>query len=853
LDIGPMPDLAASLPFTVQPSALLWADPADGTPAGLQAIQCPNCGSDDAKALVLTFDGRQHRVVAQKTLNVLRCPACGCRFYDDQHSPDYADPEMNDHGCVPFYVQQGAGIGLITRPLAQAAAAPGSSYMEVGCGYGFGLDFALNSRGWNGVGIDPAPLAAVGREALGVAIELRYLRDDDEARGTIDVVMASETIEHVPSPIAFVRTLRAMLRPDGLLVLTTPNGDDIMPATSPGAIVSLLSPTLHLVIQSRESLAGLLRRAGFAHVDVQVDGHSLVSFASDAPLALEHDPATLRRLYRAHLAHQAEAFDGASDVFLGYAGRSLQESVNDGDMIAAARAWALLVPACQDRFGFDLDQIKALPPALATCDLEVMARLVPLNLGGLLYARGVQRLNEGVPRPELETQFALAAQAAAALRRALNELSMEDGQTEDIGWTASAEALLCAAAGGVPDVAARLAVLPPAPAGGAARRRIVLGRAVGNLVNAGHYALAREAVRAADLGIPAGDAPLDDGERDLVFSLAVLAVQTGPDGHALGDPAAARRGFMRVRVSAAPGSDLWRAALRGEMLALDLAPAVDDVESLASAALAAQPDPEVARWAFPKLVNAGRYDAARRVAQSGALTEPAAGQPLAEQDRDIVFCLAVLGLQEPQPPDETLAAAGRRFARVREAAAPGMPLWWAAFHGELQALELPGDALGMAAVIASVVKNHPDVKLGYPEMMRLVGAGQHDAAREVVRRSNLEAGFAQPGSALPLDAHERDCLFFLAVLDAQIGPDGRAAGQPAVGRSRFARVRAATPPGSDLWWAALRGELQSLDLMDAQDEAAVLTTEIAAAHPELPLPDDIAARIAPPDAEARRA
>lgn len=846
-----MPDIAASLPFTVQPSVLVWADPASGTPADLQAMECPNCGSGDAKTLVLTFDGR-HRV-ALKPLKVLRCPACACHFYDDQHTPDYADPEMNDHGCVPFYVQQGAGIGLITRPLAQAAAPPGSSYMEVGCGYGFGLDFALNSRRWNGVGIDPAPLAAVGREALGVAIDLRYLRDDDEARGTIDVVMASEVIEHVPSPAAFVRTLRAMLRPGGLLMLTTPNGDDILPASSPGVIVSLLSPTLHLVIQNPASLTALLRQAGFAHVDVQVDSHSLVAFASDAPLALEHDPTALRQAYRAHLARRAEAFDATSDVFLGFAGRWFQESVNDGDMEAASHAWALLLPACRDRFGLDLDRLGELPPALAACDLEDMARLVPLNLGGLLYARGIQRLHGGDARSDLETQFTLAVQAAAAMRRALNELSMEDGQTEEIGWTASAEALLCAAAGGAADIAARLAALPPAPAGGATRRRAILGRAVGHLVNAGRYGLAREVAQSAGLGIPSGDAPLDEDGRDLAFSLAVLEVQTGPGGQALGDPAAARRGFRRVRDATTSGSDLWRAAMRGEMLAIDLAPNTDDVESLASAALAAHPDPEIARWAFPKLVNAGRYDTAKQLAQSGTLTEPEARQPLTEQDRDIVFCLAVLSLQSPQPPGAELASARLRFARVREAIAPGLPLWWAAFRGELQAIETAEDGPAGAAFVASVVKAHPGIKMGHPEMMRLVNAGHHEAAREVVRCSNLATGFAQPGSSLPLDAHERDCLFFLAVLDAQIGPDGRAAGEPALGRSRFARVRAATPPGSDLWWAALRGELQSLDLLGAQDEAAALTTEIAAAHPEWPLPDDIAARIAPSDADARRA
>jgi len=854
LDIGLMPDLAASLPSAVQPPTILWADPAVGTPSDLQSLCCPNCGSDDAKSLVLTIDV-QLPDNPPKRLQVLRCPACTCHFYDSQIPPDYAEPALNSHGRVPFYVQQGAGVSLITRPLARAALPAGSAYMEIGCGYGFGLDFTLNTRGWHGVGIDPAPLAALGRDALNLPIELRYLRDDDEARGTMDVVMGSEVIEHVTSPAAFVRTLRAMLKPGGLLILTTPNGEAIDSASPPGIIIPLLSPSLHLVIQSTASLTALLHQAGFTHVDVQVDSHSLVAFASDAPLDLEHDHGRLRQVYRAHLARRAEAFDPSSDVFLGYAGRSFQESVNDGDMEAAARAWSLLLPACRQRFGFDLDHLDALPPATATCDLEELASLIPLNLGGLLYARGIQRLNEGAARPSLEKQFTLAAAAAAALRRGLNQLAMEDGQTEDIGWTATAEALLCAAAGGASDIATRLAALPGAPAEGEARRRTIVGRAVGSLVNAGHYGLARDIVQRERLASVADDAPVTDSERDLVFSLAVLEVQTGPEGRALSDPAAAQRGFNRVRAGAAPGTDLWWAALRGEVQAIDLASELDAAEALVLAVLAVHPNPEVARWAFPKLVNAGRYQAAQQIAASGALDEPPAGQPLTDQDRDVVFCLAVLGVQAAPASAGTddLATARVRFARVRSAVPPGSALWLAAFHGELQAIDQAGDGAEIAALIASVVAKHPDVKLGYPEMMRLVNAGQYDAAREVVRRSNLATGFAQPGSALPLDGNERDCLFFLAILDVQIGANGRGSGEPAVGRSRFARVRAATSPGSDLWWAALRGELQSLDLLEAQDEAAVLTGEIRAAHPDLDLPSDIAARIAPTDAHARRA
>lgn len=727
-----MPYTAPPLPAIVQPPTITWANPASGTPSDLAAIVCPNCGATASKTLVLTIDV-QLPDNPSKRLRVLCCGDCTCHFYDSQIPPDYAEPALNNRGRVPFYVQQGAGVSLITRPLTQAAAPPGSTYMEVGCGYGFGLDFALNTRGWHGVGIDPAPLAALGRDALGLPIELRYLRDDDEARGTMDVVMGSEVIEHVTSPAAFVRTLRAMLKPGGLLILTTPNGDDIDPISPPGIIIPLLSPSLHLVIQSTTSLTALLHQAGFAHVEVDVDSHSLVAFASDQPLTLERDHARLRLAFRTHLARRAESLDRGSDMFLGFAGRAFQESVNDGDMAAATQAWALLAPACRGRFGLDLDTMDRLPSAVATCGLEEMARLVPLNLGGLLYSRGIQRLAENTPRAGLQAQFVLAAAAAAAMRRALGELAMEDGQTEDIGWTASAEALLCAAAGGIPDIAAQLLALPPAPAGGVARRRTILGRAIGSLVNAGHYDLAEQVAQAYPVHEPSTGQPLTDEDRDVMFSLAVLGLQPGPHPSGAGDPHAIRS----------------------------------------------------------------------------------------------------------------------RFARVRDAAVPGDALWLAALRGELQALDQTGDGQAAVAVIASVIASHPEVELDYPEVTRLVNAGKHAAARDLMRRSGLGVtGFAQPGSTLPLNDTDRDTLFFLAILDAEIGPDGCAAGEPAVGRGRFARVRAATPPGSGLWWAALRGELQSLDLLDAQDEAAALTTEMQAAHPDLTLPDDVAARIRSPDAEA---
>ena len=733
----------AALPSKVQPPTVAWALPGADTPAALRAMPCPNCAAMDPKAQVLTVDV-QLPDNPPKRLRLLHCPACTCRFYDDQVPPDYAEPALNNRGRVPFYVQQGAGVSLITKPLAMAAAPPGSAYMEVGCGYGFGLDFAVNTRGWQGRGIDPAPLAALGRDAFGLPIELRYLRDDDEARGTMDVVMGSEVVEHVTSTAAFVRTLRAMLRPGGLLILTTPNGDDIRPDTPPGVLIPLLSPSLHLVIQSTGSLQALLRAGGFAHVHVEVDSHSLVAFASDAPLRLERDPARLRQALRAHLEGRAAKLDPASDLFLGLAGRAFQEAVNDGDMDAADRAWALLARGCHARFGWGLDALTELPLEVSTCGLERMAQLVPLNLGGLLYSRGIRRLAAGAARAPLEGQFTLAAAAAAAMRRALGELAMEDGQTEDIDWTARAEALLCAAAAGTPGVVPRLAALPPAPTGGAARRVSMLRRGLTTLVNAGHLDLARGLLGAAG----------------------------------------------------------------GEIV------------------------PAVKLGAVP-------------ATQRGAVPATQPGAALADADRDLLFCLAVLDVQGGAG---GAAAARPRFAAVRAAAPAGGGLWWAALNGELQALALLNAPEDATALILRAVHDNPGLDTSAWAVPKLVNAGQYGPARALAERSGLMAApFARAGSTRPLSDAERDVLFCLGVLDVQSDRYGRATHDPAMARSRLARVRAACPPGAGLWWAALRGELQALDLLDALDEAATLTAELRAVHPDLAWPDDILSRIAPAD------
>ena len=562
--------------------ALRWMGKAAPRPRWTRRA-CANCGERDALGpVLLEIEARRPERLAQH-YQLARCRHCGAYAFNLTRPPRYEKRRLSKQGTVVLYVQQGAGVWPICRTLAPLALPPGSRFLDVGCGYGFSLDYAIHARGWRGQGVDPARLAEAGREQLGLPIELTYLKPGDPARGQMDAVLGSEVLEHLPSPPGFVQLLRTMLRPGGVLVLTTPNGDHILPETSPGALVSLLSPGLHLVIQTPASLRTLLERAGFVHVRVEAVGHGLVAYASDAPLALGEDLAKMQTEFRAYLARRAELCPAASDVQIGFAGRTFQEAVAAGAFGEAERPWTLLRDAVRKRFGLDLDALESLPEGTETVSLDALAELMPLNLCGLLYGDAMRRIAASEGRPALEPRLLLAQRAANALRRAISLLAMEDGHAEDLGWQAGAEALLCAAAAGDAEVPARLAMLPPAPMDGAARRTEMARRVLVELVNAAHYGLAAAVAAQEGLwdAVPTVAGPLGDLERDTLFCLAVLDVC----GEVPGNAARARPYFARARAAAVPGGGLWWAALRGEVQALDQLGQLEEAKRVTETAL----------------------------------------------------------------------------------------------------------------------------------------------------------------------------------------------------------------------------------------------------------------------------
>jgi 2-polyprenyl-6-hydroxyphenyl methylase/3-demethylubiquinone-9 3-methyltransferase len=116
----------------------------------------------------------------------------------------------------------------IGRPLAGASPLKDIAILDIGCGGGL-VSEPLARLGARVTGIDPGPetIAAAQSHAAAqnLAIDYRAATAESlvEAGEVFDVVLCLEVVEHVPDVAAFVNLISRLVRPGGLLVMSTIN------------------------------------------------------------------------------------------------------------------------------------------------------------------------------------------------------------------------------------------------------------------------------------------------------------------------------------------------------------------------------------------------------------------------------------------------------------------------------------------------------------------------------------------------------------------------------------------------------------------------------------------------------
>ena len=102
---------------------------------------------------------------------------------------------------------------------------PGKRVLDIACGEGYGTHALSLAGAESVVGVDvSADACEHARRKYGVDARVGDAQAIPLPDASVDVVVSFETIEHVPNPSAFLDECRRVLRPGGLIIISTPNG-----------------------------------------------------------------------------------------------------------------------------------------------------------------------------------------------------------------------------------------------------------------------------------------------------------------------------------------------------------------------------------------------------------------------------------------------------------------------------------------------------------------------------------------------------------------------------------------------------------------------------------------------------
>lgn len=384
---------------------------------------CPACGhAGSTRVLKVENPGSE---VDGAVLS--QCSNCSSCFYEDA-ARFMVNHYTEDRGgvTVAHYLQIGAGIDSMLRPIHAVEMPAGSSLLEVGCGVGFCVDYWSRVAKGEALGLEKAAYGKEGAQRLGANIRAAYLGEPGALDGRkFDIVFSSEVIEHVANPAEFLRHLASAASDNGLVVLTTPAASYIRPKNPQSSVLAQLAPGFHYFLLSREALAALLSAAGFRFVNVQEQNERLVAWASNSPFSEPDMGRFGMPPYLEYLELLSQRTD--KDLRSGALYRLFKELVNLGEYERAQQVFDALRALSREAYDLDIVDVPV-NRVLQTPSFEEHMKRVPAWLGCLTYYAGMLFGNY-----HLDTRRRLAYfEAATRILRheiELNEMFAQEAQS----------------------------------------------------------------------------------------------------------------------------------------------------------------------------------------------------------------------------------------------------------------------------------------------------------------------------------------------------------------------------------------------------------------------------------------
>jgi 2-polyprenyl-3-methyl-5-hydroxy-6-metoxy-1,4-benzoquinol methylase len=139
--------------------------------------------------------------------------------------------------------------------------ASGTNLLDIGCAQGFFL-FSASQAGYTTKGIEISQDAVeYARKEFGLDVEAKLFEELWFPESHFDVVTLWQVLEHVPYPLMILKEVHRILKPEGLLVVSTPNIEGM-----PAKILRRRwwdIKRLHINQFTTKTLTDILQNAGF--------------------------------------------------------------------------------------------------------------------------------------------------------------------------------------------------------------------------------------------------------------------------------------------------------------------------------------------------------------------------------------------------------------------------------------------------------------------------------------------------------------------------------------------------------------------------------------------------------------
>jgi 2-polyprenyl-3-methyl-5-hydroxy-6-metoxy-1,4-benzoquinol methylase len=220
---------------------------------------------DNPACLVCGSERREPQWPAHGIM-LLKCLECGHRYFERMprnlaevyEGQDYLEHSKGSYlSNVDYRLRRFATerLGILD---AHKPFVPGQSLLDVGCGTGWFLH-AAKQRGYEVSGFEfSAALARFTASTVGCRV---YDSDLAAIGARFDIATLFDVIEHVPSPVRTLESVRRALKPGGIVLVFSPNFDSLA-ISAARAESNLVMPTRHLSYFTRSSVHRLCTLAG---------------------------------------------------------------------------------------------------------------------------------------------------------------------------------------------------------------------------------------------------------------------------------------------------------------------------------------------------------------------------------------------------------------------------------------------------------------------------------------------------------------------------------------------------------------------------------------------------------------